>query len=169
VWSAEADDDYYSSATVANGLVYAANEDNNLYAYDALTGDLVWTWTAGEGPETGSTGIYGSPTYANGVVYTGANDDEFHALDAVTGVELWSFLTGQCVESAPTVVNGMLFGGSDDHVFYAFDLPAMGRRDRQEQVARRAPAIDASPGDGTRSGSGLPPAVPDNATAGCGR
>ena len=55
------------SPAVAEGVVYAASADGNLYALNASTGALVWKYT-------GVTGTWSSPAVANGVVYVGSSD-----------------------------------------------------------------------------------------------
>lgn len=88
-------DGYWCSGTaVAYGMVYALNKDGKLYALDADTGALVWSYT---GP--GSLMFPGTPTVADGKVYattgqeaaygdiTGAS--EFACLDAYTGQLIW--------------------------------------------------------------------------------
>ena len=76
-----------SSPAVANGVVYVGSDDNNVYALNASTGALLWSYT------TGST-VVSSPAVANGVVYVGSSDDNVYALNASTGALLWSYTTG---------------------------------------------------------------------------
>jgi outer membrane protein assembly factor BamB len=55
----------YSSQSVAGGMVYFGSSDHNLYALDAVTGTLKWSFP---------TGVinYTSPAVVNGVVYVGS-------------------------------------------------------------------------------------------------
>ena len=54
----------YSSPAVANGVVYVGSDDN-VYALNARTGALLWSYTTGEY-------VVSSPAVANGVVYVGS-------------------------------------------------------------------------------------------------
>jgi serine/threonine-protein kinase len=56
-----------SSPAVANGVVYVGSWDNDVYALNAKTGDLLWSYATGAGVDS-------SPAVANGVVYVGSGD-----------------------------------------------------------------------------------------------
>ena len=110
---------FISSPAVANGVVYInsrvsedGNDNGTMYALNASTGALLWSYTAG----TGST-----PAVANGVVYVGSVDDNVYALNASTGAKLWSYATGDYVESSPAVANGVVYGSSDNGDVYALN------------------------------------------------
>src|SRR5262249_19542341 len=63
-----------SSPAVANGVVYvgAGGTNDDLYAFDAMTGGLLWT---------GATGgaINSSPAVVNATVYVGSDDHDVYA------------------------------------------------------------------------------------------
>jgi outer membrane protein assembly factor BamB len=101
-----------SSPAVANGMVYVGSNDNNVYALDATTGALQWSFATGNG-------VSSSPAVANGVVYVGSADNNVYALDAATGALQWSFATGGDVYSSPAVANGVVYVGSVDNNLYA--------------------------------------------------
>ena len=106
-----------TSPVVANGVVYASSH-NELYALDAVTGTLKWSYPTGRS-------INSSPAVANGVVYVGSNDYNLYALDAVTGALKWSGNT--CYTSA-VVVNGVVYvlgGVGNGYGLLAFHLPGM--------------------------------------------
>jgi outer membrane protein assembly factor BamB len=67
-----------SSPAVVSGVVYIGSEDHKLYALDAATGALKWSYTT-------AGAIDSSPAVANGVVYVGSNDHKVYALDATNG------------------------------------------------------------------------------------
>src|SRR5262249_36391807 len=107
-----------SSPAVANGVVYIGSFDGNVYAFDAVTGDQLWSYTTGDG-------VQSSPAVANGEGHLGSTDGNVYALDAVTGVKLWSHTTGGVWEASPAVVNGTVYiGATDSSSVYAFGLPA---------------------------------------------
>ena len=68
-------------------MVYFGSFGDKIYALNASTGALLWSYTTGN--DVGS-----SPAVANGVVYVGCNDDNVYALNAHTGALLWSYATG---------------------------------------------------------------------------
>jgi outer membrane protein assembly factor BamB len=102
---------------VANGVVYVGSWDDNLYALNASTGALLWSYATG-------APVLSSLAVANGVVYVGSDypDDKVYALNAKTGALLWSYTTGTVEYSSPAVSNGVVYLGSYDHNLYAFDL-----------------------------------------------
>ena len=78
VWSVDTDAGTDSSPVVANGVVYT----NNLWAFDAATGDLT---------KLGQDKTYqyseSSPTVADGSVYVGSNDGKLYAYSSCTDPE----------------------------------------------------------------------------------
>ena len=101
------------SPTVADGVVYVRSSDwGELYAVDALTGDLKWEIL-------GSLGVRGSSAaISGGVVYSGVG-----AFKASTGEELWRFPTNATVYASPAVSNGVLYLASTGGYFYAIGEP----------------------------------------------
>jgi outer membrane protein assembly factor BamB len=116
-----------SSLAVANGVIYAGSGTGTVYALNASTGALLWSY--------GTGGAITSPAVANGVVYVGSNDHNVYALNASTGAVLWSYATGGMVESSPAVANGVVYLGSDDGNVYAFGLKK--GRERSEAASER--------------------------------
>ena len=105
-----------------NGVLYVGSEDSNVYALNAKTGTLRWSFA------TPFAGIYSSPAVANGIVYIssfGGNfgDDNVWGLNANTGAKLWGWYAGPVFSSSPVVTNGMVYGGSDIGDVYGFYLP----------------------------------------------
>jgi outer membrane protein assembly factor BamB len=104
-----------SSAAVVNGIVYI--ESDKLYALDAVTGALKWSYSTGDSIAT-------SPAVANGVIYMYSSNDcsNLVALDAITGTLKWSSSVGS-IQSAdcpfPSVSNGIVYVVTDK--LYALD------------------------------------------------
>jgi putative pyrroloquinoline-quinone binding quinoprotein len=91
---------------VAGGTVYAGSDDGTVYALDAATGRLRWTYTAGDSVS--------DPAVAGGTVYVGSLDFKVYALDAATGGLRWAYTTGSYVLSSPAVAGGTVYIGSFD-------------------------------------------------------
>ena len=108
--------------TVAYGMVYAGSDDNRVYALDAETGELLWSF------ETQDV-IRSSPTVTVGAVYVGSNDNHVYALDRETGELLWRYDTGDWVQYSPPVRDGVVY------------VAAMSEGDR------RIHALDGASGD----------------------
>ncbi len=76
-----------------------ADPDSTAYAIDAVTGKLVWDFSATNPPPGVSdigTGLVVSPPgangFADGVVYFTTRYGELYALDLTTGAEIWSYI-----------------------------------------------------------------------------
>jgi outer membrane protein assembly factor BamB len=62
-----------SSPAVANGTVYVGSDDSNIYALNATTGKLTWSFTTGDE-------VISCPAVVNGVVYVGSYDSYVYAI-----------------------------------------------------------------------------------------
>jgi outer membrane protein assembly factor BamB len=62
-----------SRSTVARGIIYIGSVNLKVYALDAATGRLRWTYTTG-------TGTLYSPAVQGGTVYIGSTDHSLYAL-----------------------------------------------------------------------------------------
>src|SRR5207302_749965 len=101
------------SPAVADGVVYVGTDSWYLYALDAVTGALKWSYNAG-GP------IESSPVVAKGMVYMGdRNNGVIRALDASSGKPKWAYATGQPITASPAVANGVVYIGSHNGRLYA--------------------------------------------------
>ncbi|HEY4114301.1 MAG TPA: PQQ-binding-like beta-propeller repeat protein [Rhizomicrobium sp.] len=142
LWTAKTGDAIDSSSpAVANGFVYVGSLDHNLYAFDALTGALIWKAATGDEIES-------SPAVSNGIVYVGSNDGRIYAFNATTGALVWKRgPTRGPIFSSPTVAGGVVYIGSAAHGAFGFD------------AATGATAWQAGGSDGVESS----PAVADGA------
>jgi len=115
-------DVYLSSPVVWNGAVYFGSGDGNVYALDASTGSVRWTFKTGDV-------VHASPAIADGRLYIGSWDSYFYALDANTGREVWRFKTGEDhdihnqvgIQSSATIAEGVVYFGCRDSHLYALD------------------------------------------------
>jgi len=120
-------DVFLSSPVVAQSTVYFGSGDGNLYAVDAISGELRWKFKTGDV-------VHSSPAFANGTLFFGSWDSYFYAVDAVTGKEKWRFHGGEDAlihnqvgfQSSPAVVDGVVYVGCRDSNLYALDA-ATGR------------------------------------------
>ena len=132
LWSHETNDGF-SSAAIANNIVYAASGDGNIYAFNAATGDELWRHDT-TAPEflawLNSTG-HTTPVYYEGVLYftcfsfrhihiTGVNGAQdicqmwtrssVYALNAVSGRKVWNYTEDTAALGSPVAVaNGIVY------------------------------------------------------------
>jgi len=115
----------YSSAAIANGVVYVGSTDGELYAFAVGCASGGGTCTP---LWTGATGglIESSPAVADGVVYVGSDDHKVYAFavgcasGGGTCTPLWTGATGDIIRSSPAVADGVVYVGSADDQLYAF-------------------------------------------------
>ncbi len=103
---------------LANGVLYVAGSAGTFYAFDAYTGNEMWSYPLEASPSSSGS----SPAVYGGVVFVGSFwDHNVYALNATNGVKIWNFTTGSFVESSPAVAKGIVYIGSDDGNFYALN------------------------------------------------
>jgi eukaryotic-like serine/threonine-protein kinase len=106
----------YSSPCYGDGLVFVGGQDENIYALDAGSGKVAWTFPV-------FSLAFSSPTLSNGLLYFGGLNNFIYCLDAATGAERWQYTTLNGVYASPVVSNGVLYVG--DHSSYLFALDAL--------------------------------------------
>lgn len=105
-----------SSPVVANGVVYiggSINGVNSLYALNATTGAVLWTYS-------GDIFGFSAPAVANGLVYIESEDDSLFAVNANTGALVWKD-TDAGGASSPAVVNGVVYASGLRNVVTALN------------------------------------------------
>ncbi len=115
-----------ASPIMVDGLLYFTGSYATVYAVDAVTGRLVWTfdprtWEHNPGKMNYSFGANRGVAYADGRIFSAALDGRLFATDAKTGKPIWSVETtdprnGQTITSAPRVFAGKVIvgqGGAD--------------------------------------------------------
>ncbi len=105
LWSTKPLNAGFRTLSGANGVLYGWT-DPSLRAYDATTGDQLWS------ASPGSAGIApGAPAAADGVLYAVSEEGDLRVLDASTGLVLITYDTADtsAARSAPAVVDGTVF------------------------------------------------------------
>lgn len=108
-----------SSPVEDGGLVYVGSGGGVVYALDATTGGIDWTYPTDE--TSGESAITSSPRVANGTVYVGANDGTVRALDASSGAQSWKTTVDGPVYSRPAVGTDRVFVTTADGTLVAID------------------------------------------------
>jgi outer membrane protein assembly factor BamB len=114
---------FASSPVFAKGIGYIGSTDQNVYAFNASNGKVIWNF-ATKAP------IYSTPAVVNGYVYTGADDGNVYCLDATTGGLVWSVAlpagpatnegfgeTGTDGPPSPMVVGNNLYVGDNNYLY----------------------------------------------------
>jgi len=88
LWSKEVSSIFISSPVSDGKLVYVSTNDNKLYAFDALSGDLIWVQSG----ISHSTAIFGAadPVIVNDLVIVSYSSGEIYAVKKDSGEAVWS-------------------------------------------------------------------------------
>ncbi len=115
LWRFEgASGDYVEGGALGNGLFVIGNGDGNIYALDAESGSLRWTF------ETGHR-VWATPLIVSDTVYVGAMDRHLYALHLETGESKWQFEREGAFASTPVLRDGTIYVGAFDDSLYAID------------------------------------------------
>jgi outer membrane protein assembly factor BamB len=98
---------FYSTAAVAFGRVYAGNADDKVYSFDEKTGEIAWTYTAGNYVYSGVAAADTKGTKP--AVYFGSHDKYAYALDAKSGDVIWKEKAGGQVSGPATVIGDVVY------------------------------------------------------------
>ena len=117
---------FYSTAAVAFGRVYVGNVDGRVYSFDRKTGEIAWTFSAGDFVYSGVAAADGPRTKP--AIYFGSHDRSAYSLDAETGKVIWQAAPGGQVSGPATVVGDVVYMSTfSGNATVGFDL-ATGRR-----------------------------------------
>ena len=94
-------------------IVYVGNQDDSVYAVDAVSGEQQWETDLNLGPNN----VY-APTAVDGRLYIGHNssgrDPSYYALDTESGSVEWEFDPDEDDRmTPPTIVEGIMYVGTD--------------------------------------------------------
>jgi quinohemoprotein ethanol dehydrogenase len=110
-----------STPLVIDGVMYVTSTWSKLFALDAVTGKLLWTYdpqVPGEAGVNACCDVVNRGVAAwNGKLYLGTIDGRLIAIDAVTGKPLWEKMTVDttqryAITGAPRVLNGKVLIGN---------------------------------------------------------
>ncbi len=113
-WTFKTEDEIRCSPTAIRDLAFVGSYDNNVWALNLETGELVWKFAT-------KGGIASSPVVdeTNRMVMFGSEDCSFYAVDYRGGRLNWTHTTKDRVRSTARVEHGHVFFGSDDGKVYA--------------------------------------------------
>jgi outer membrane protein assembly factor BamB len=112
--------------------LYVSNDDGQVLAINAGTGDVIWDSQAVKTGKTGNrllfwrrktieAGLSGGPGVGNGLVVVGGRNGEVIAFDAETGAERWKAASTSEVIATPLVAGGLVVVRSNDGRTFGFD------------------------------------------------
>jgi len=137
-WQYKTEGKILSSPSVANGKVFIGSRDNQLYALDATSGDIVWKF------ET-EKWIDSSPAVDEAQVYFTSRDGHLYCVNIADGSLKWKHNTGGSDFSSPVISDGKVFAGAGfpTNLIYAVDQETGQRlwQKEAEQAVYSSPAL----------------------------
>jgi outer membrane protein assembly factor BamB/tRNA A-37 threonylcarbamoyl transferase component Bud32 len=134
VWTFKCEDEIRSNVAITDGKVFVSVYDNNLYALQQKTGEIVWKFPT-------SDGVGASPCVHENTIFIGSSDNRMYAVDVRSGRQKWHYVTEGPIYSSPKVRFDHLFFGSDDGYLYALNV----RQGRKAWMANAFSAVRSSP------------------------
>jgi hypothetical protein len=121
VWRFDTELPLGHSPTVVGDVVYVGGLDKRIYALDADTGTLNWTFAGARG------GFSTNPLVVEGKVLLGGRDGYFYALDQQDGRLVWQYPKRQQEPLGPILYSaaykdGKIFFASNDNHAYALNV-----------------------------------------------
>jgi outer membrane protein assembly factor BamB len=101
-----------SSPAIAGDSLYVGGHDHNMYAINAIDGNLRWSFQAGEA-------IWAPPLVIKDRLIFGDGDGSLYSLIRETGEPEWHLSLGSPIKVAPTLVNDLLIVRTVDGSVYA--------------------------------------------------
>lgn len=115
VWNKQLPGGIYSTPVTDGHTLYIGDDIGTMYALDARTGKIEWTFATG-------MRIVGSPAVDEGVVVFGSANDTIYGLRTTDGTPLWRVPTKQAVMGAATIYKGVAYIGGGDGCMRAIDI-----------------------------------------------
>ena len=137
-WQGDTPGRITAAAGVVDTYLFFGSTDHTVNAWDALTGDTYWTFTAEDTVEV-------APVIVNGLVYISSGKGWLYALDAHSGSLIWRTQLDSNASGAVAVYDARLVVGDEGGVFYVLSARTGQEwfRFRTAKAIRGAPVISA--------------------------
>jgi outer membrane protein assembly factor BamB len=131
IWRTATSGPMHAPPTVSNGRVFAVSFDNEVFAFDAQTGEVLWTYPSLS--ESARILTASSPAVSGDVVIAPSASGELTALRADNGRVLWSDSLTRSggttalsalndIAGSPVIYDGVVYAVSQSGLLAAFDL-----------------------------------------------
>src|SRR4030067_2998054 len=122
-WEFKADSNIKEPGPIAAcDMIFFGSKDGSIYALDAASGQMKWTFRMGKALKL-------PLATADGVIFAASEDKNFYAIDVQTGHKRWQFSTGNDFKDwpvpiwfGPIVVNGTVYIATKDKKLHALDV-----------------------------------------------
>jgi outer membrane protein assembly factor BamB len=130
IWKKAVDTQLHAAPSVNASYIFATDVDNQIFAFDRNSGEMVWTYQAIAEPARILKAS--SPMVSGDTVYAPFSSGELVALSTATGDPIWQQVLAQSsrtnalseirdISGRPVLYNGTIFAASHSGVFQAMD------------------------------------------------
>lgn len=113
-WRYDSGGEITSTAAVADGLIFFTGKRGDLFAVDAISGEIRWQ------QHLGDYVLGSSPAVVDGSVYVSGGFG-LYSFEAETGKERWKLPIQYSAQSSPTISGNMVYLASQDGKVYGVD------------------------------------------------
>ena len=122
-WEFKADSNIKEPGPIAAcDMIFFGSKDGSIYALDAASGQMKWTFRMGKALKL-------PLATADGVIFAASEDKNFYAIDVQTGHKRWQFSTGNDFKDwpvpiwfGPIVADGTVYIATKDKKLHALDV-----------------------------------------------
>lgn len=108
-----------ASPVIGGGLLYVADTQGVVHAFDAATGARKWTFKVEVEKDLSSSNFGGGVTFSDGKLFVAAGAGDVVALDAQTGAQLWRVKPAGPLRGSPTVAFNAVYVMTQDNQIHA--------------------------------------------------
>ncbi len=110
--------DYHdASPVVDNGVVYFGSSTGRMLGFNAVSGELVWDFTA-----PGNRGVRSTPVIQDGIIYYGDWGGEYKAVNLETKEIVWKNDYYVAFQNSAVIKDGVIFIGGRNKTISALDI-----------------------------------------------
>lgn len=109
-----------AAPVVASGTLFAIDTDARVHAFNAATGERLWSTEIGDTQRDGQRARFGGGVSAEaGIVYAASGLGDVAAIDAATGTVRWTVRPSGPLRGAPTIAFGNIYVMGQDNQLFA--------------------------------------------------
>jgi outer membrane protein assembly factor BamB len=114
-WERELNEPLWSAPALIGQTLYHTSIDNQIYAINSNTGEVLWQ------EDLGGTMLAAPTVGEDGLLYIGSFNREVIAYDPARRARVWTFETTESVWSSPVIVDGVVYATDLEGFAYALD------------------------------------------------
>ena len=131
IWSFSGNNWFWGEAVIGedprgSDIIFVGSLDGNLYALDMDSGNLRWSFKAGQGirsrPALADLSVFSGtfPSLEDQLLIVGSRDERVYGLDPITGTQAWDPIDAKARVLSPLAADGsVVYFANEDHALVA--------------------------------------------------